>query len=282
MSRRIPKQYTILISSTGRTPIALSFQPKLVIGMVAVAIAIPTLWLGKIFHSYHQKNTDLTQQNAALTEELTEEATQIMQKVEVLESELDHLQKRAGMPEPSGTPQAVPQGGISNRIQAESLLNVAQGRISELVGNLKGEIEPALEQTLEREAARPKGIPLKGEFNQTSGFGPRRNPFGGGYEFHRGLDFIAAYGSPIHGTAPGVVVFAGASGGYGNHVIVDHGYGYQTLYAHLSKLGVVKGAKIDRNQIVGYLGNTGRSTGPHLHYSVFYSGEAVDPKGYLD
>jgi murein DD-endopeptidase MepM/ murein hydrolase activator NlpD len=161
-------------------------------------------------------------------------------------------------------------------------LDSAQGRIFQLVGNLKGEIKPALEQTLEREAARPTGIPLQGEFNQTSGFGPRRNPFGGGYEFHKGLDFIAAYGSPIQVTAPGVVVFSGASGGYGNHVIVDHGYGYQTLYAHLSKLGVVKGAKIDRRQIVGYLGNTGRSTGPHLHYSVFYSGEAVDPKGYLD
>lgn len=283
MSRRIPKQYTILISCTGSTPIALSFRPRVVLGTLAVAIALPTLWLGRVFYSYHQKNTHLTQQNAALTEELTEEATQILQQVEVLEIELDHLQKRAGMAEASIPPvQPVPQGGLNDRVRPEHLLDAAQNRIVHLVGDLKGEIKPALEHTLEREAALPAGVPLKAEFNQTSEFGLRRNPFGGGYEFHKGLDFIAAYGSPIHATAPGVVILAEASGGYGNHVIVDHGYGYQTLYAHLSKLGVAPGAQIDRQQIVGYLGSTGRSTGPHLHYSVFYHGEAVDPKGYLD
>jgi murein DD-endopeptidase MepM/ murein hydrolase activator NlpD len=117
----------------------------------------------------------------------------------------------------------------------------------------------------------------------SSEFGLRPNPFGRGYEIHAGLDFTAAYGSPVYGTAPGTVVKAGwSAGGYGNHVVVEHGYGYRTLYAHMSALKATVGRKVERNTILGYLGNTGRSSGPHLHYSVYHNDEAVDPKNYLE
>ncbi|WP_416671717.1 M23 family metallopeptidase [Egbenema bharatensis] len=166
---------------------------------------------------------------------------------------------------------------------AEDLLALARSKLPALVQEVQGEVEPALAEIIVREEAKPKGRPLRARDTEiTSRFGLRSNPFGWGYEFHEGMDFVAAYGSPIYVTAAGRVDKAEWEPGYGNYVVVDHGYGYQTLYAHLSDIRVKVGESIDRNQVIGYLGNTGRSSGPHLHYTVFQNGQAVDPQKYLD
>ncbi|NEP63326.1 MAG: M23 family metallopeptidase, partial [Symploca sp. SIO2G7] len=107
----------------------------------------------------------------------------------------------------------------------------------------------------------------------------RRNPFGGyAYETHEGTDFVGPYGTAIFATGDGKVVRAGYHGGHGNTVTIKHGYGYETLYAHMSKLAVESGTEIKRGDIVGYLGNTGRSSGPHLHYGIYYKGDAINPR----
>jgi murein DD-endopeptidase MepM/ murein hydrolase activator NlpD len=174
------------------------------------------------------------------------------------------------------------QGGVGGTA-AEELLALARSKLPTLIREVQGEVEPALAEIIVREEAKPKGRPLQaGDTEITSRFGLRSNPFGWGYEFHEGIDFVAAYGSPIYVTAAGRVDRAEWEPGYGNYVVVDHGYGYQTLYAHLAEVRVKAGESIDRNQIVGYLGNTGRSSGPHLHYTVFQNGQAVDPQKYLD
>jgi murein DD-endopeptidase MepM/ murein hydrolase activator NlpD len=98
---------------------------------------------------------------------------------------------------------------------------------------------------------------------------------------HEGIDFAGPVGKPILATAQGVVVNAEYSGGYGNQVKIDHGYGYETLYAHLSELEVKIGDRVERGDVLGYLGNTGRSSGPHLHYGVYRNGRAVNPRYYL-
>jgi murein DD-endopeptidase MepM/ murein hydrolase activator NlpD len=282
MSRRLPKTYTILISCTGRTPITLSFQPMVVLGVLITAIAIPTAWIGNIVYSYHHKNLVLTERNA----NLSQQANTILEQVETLETQLDTLQERAGLPEAAIPPlnkrEALPQGGVAQSVAPENLLEVSRDKLYTLFQALNGEVQPALEETLEREESIPQGVPLKTAFDQSSDYGFRHNPFGGGFEFHNGLDFTSAYGAPIYATAPGVVIKAESSGGYGNHVVVDHGYGYQTLYAHLSKIEVTAGTPVTRDSVVGYLGNTGRSSGPHLHYTVYHNGEAVDPKYYLE
>lgn len=284
MSRHIPKNYTILISCTGKTPITLTFHPKVVMGLLLTAIAIPTVWLGQIFYSYHQRNSELVNQN----DQLNEEASEILNQVEALEAQLEELQERAGMAESevgdrTPSPEASSsRGGPAHAVSTETLLDVARNRLFSLNRNLMGNVQPALEQTLQREDAQPTGVPLKGTYDFSSPFGVRRNPFGRGYEFHEGMDFTAAFGSPIYATAPGIVTVAEFSGGYGNHVIVEHGYGYRTLYAHLSKIEVRPGMRIDRDRIVGYLGNTGRSSGPHLHYSVYLNDNPVDPARYLE
>lgn len=127
----------------------------------------------------------------------------------------------------------------------------------------------------------PIGKPHFGE--QTSGFGVRHNPFGGGgVEGHKGIDFRGPVGAPIKTTADGKVVFAGVRGGYGNCVIVQHPNEFQTLYAHLSKISVKEGQMISLGDVVGELGSTGRSTGPHLHYEIIKNNEKIDPQDYLN
>jgi murein DD-endopeptidase MepM/ murein hydrolase activator NlpD len=111
-----------------------------------------------------------------------------------------------------------------------------------------------------------------------SGFGYRNDPFTKIRKFHKGMDFTAPTGTPIFATANGVVKRADNSlSGYGNHILIDHGYGYQTLYAHLSKYNVKPGQKVMRGDVIGYVGSTGRSEAPHLHYEVYKNGQAVNP-----
>lgn len=118
--------------------------------------------------------------------------------------------------------------------------------------------------------------PCGGRF--LSGFGYRSNPFHGGSEFHQGIDFAAPIGTPVYATGDGVVVTAGMDdGGYGNQIEINHGSGYVTKYAHLSAYRIAKGDSVQRGQLIGLIGNTGYSTGPHLHYEVIRNGTKINP-----
>ncbi len=114
-----------------------------------------------------------------------------------------------------------------------------------------------------------------------SGFGRRFHPILKIWRPHNGIDFTAKIGTPIYATGDGVVSFAGRGSGFGNHVKIDHGFGYLTVYAHMSRLAVRKGQKVKRGQVIGYVGNTGLSAGPHLHYEVHYKGKPVNPIFYF-
>lgn len=127
----------------------------------------------------------------------------------------------------------------------------------------------------------PYRKPVVGEVEFTSGFGVRSDPFLGRPAMHTGLDFRAATGDPARVTANGKVVSAGWSGGYGRMVEVDHGNGLSTRYGHLSEINVKVGEIVKIGQVIGLVGSTGRSTGPHLHYETRIDGEAVDPQKFL-
>ncbi len=115
-----------------------------------------------------------------------------------------------------------------------------------------------------------------------SGFGYRVDPVYKTTKFHAGLDFAAPQGTPIYATANGTVETAGNTGnGYGNHVVIHNGYGYATLFGHMYKIKVHPGEKVKRGEIIGWVGNTGKSTGPHCHYEVHRNGEPVDPVFYF-
>ncbi|MDR2036724.1 MAG: M23 family metallopeptidase [Bacteroidales bacterium] len=124
-----------------------------------------------------------------------------------------------------------------------------------------------------------------------SGYGDKIHPIYGTKFFHKGMDFTAPIGTDIYATGDGVVVQSyaigdgsgvptGVSAGFGNRIVIDHGYGYQTLYAHMDKLEVKKGQKVKRGQVIGTVGNSGVSTGPHLHYEIHKNGKPVNPIHY--
>src|SRR5215510_5932014 len=129
--------------------------------------------------------------------------------------------------------------------------------------------------------AVPIRRPLAGEIETTSGFGVRMDPFIRSLAMHTGLDFRGNIGDPVRATAAGKVVTAGWSGGYGKMVEIDHGNGLSTRYGHLSVIDVSEGQSVRVGQIVGKVGTTGRSTGPHLHYETRVDGDAVDPQKFL-
>ncbi|HSB93912.1 MAG TPA: M23 family metallopeptidase [Flavitalea sp.] len=111
-----------------------------------------------------------------------------------------------------------------------------------------------------------------------SGYGNRIDPIYKTTHFHAGLDFAAPQGTPIYATANGVVTTAGnMANGYGNHVVINHGYGYETLYGHMFKVKARAGSRVKRGEIIGYVGSTGKSTGPHCHYEVHKNGRKIDP-----
>jgi murein DD-endopeptidase MepM/ murein hydrolase activator NlpD len=127
----------------------------------------------------------------------------------------------------------------------------------------------------------PYRKPVVGEVEFTSGFGVRSDPFLGRPAMHTGLDFRAATGDPVRATANGKVASSGWAGGYGRMVEIDHGNGLSTRYGHLSEISVRVGDPIKIGQVIGAVGSTGRSTGPHLHYETRIDGEAVDPQKFL-
>ncbi|MCE5231903.1 MAG: M23 family metallopeptidase [Mizugakiibacter sp.] len=128
-------------------------------------------------------------------------------------------------------------------------------------------------------ALRPTGMPVPGYI--ASYFGSRADPFSGEKGFHAGLDIDAAWGTGIHAVAEGVVTYASTRSGYGNVVEVDHGNGYMTRYAHASRLLVHPGQRVHAGQVIADVGSTGRSTGPHVHFEVWYQGRPVNPLAYV-
>jgi len=140
-------------------------------------------------------------------------------------------------------------------------------------------VEGSLGQRYQWLSSMPTITPTGGLF--TSGFGVRRDPLEGHSAFHEGLDIAAPPGKPVHVTADGVVVLAGPHGDLGTAVIVSHGFGITTRYGHLSRVSVQAGQRIHRGDLIGFVGNTGRSTGYHLHYEVLKDGQAVNPLGYI-
>jgi len=130
-----------------------------------------------------------------------------------------------------------------------------------------------------RVSASPNLWPVEGQV--TGSFGERIDPFNGEGAFHCGVDISASYGQPVIATADGVVMFADFMGGYGREVTIDHGHGISTRYGHLANFAVISGQQVHRGDIIGYVGLSGRSTGPHLHYEVRINDTPVNPHKYL-
>ena len=119
-------------------------------------------------------------------------------------------------------------------------------------------------------------------YRMTSSYGSRRDPFNRRMAFHSGEDMATAYGSRIYAPGAGTVVYAGWKGGYGRVIEIDHGGGFKTRYGHLSRIGVKTGQKIAFREVIGKVGSSGRSSGPHLHYEVWFDGIVRNPSRFIE
>jgi len=143
-----------------------------------------------------------------------------------------------------------------------------------------GDIRDYLSQQRDLFMATPKGWPIVG--NVTSPYGKRRHPITGKDDFHSGMDISAAPGNPVRATADGIVSFSGWNGGSGNLVVIEHGFGFSTFYAHNKMTAVKVGQRVKKGDVVSYVGSTGNTTGPHLHYEVWKNGSPVNPKSFIE
>jgi len=193
-------------------------------------------------------------------------------------------------------PSAIRKAGYGGTNRYEHLMNMAN---SALVINTTQKIDMLTKQLYIQSRSfddvvamckkyddRLKSIPAiqpvsNKDLRQTaSGYGMRIDPIYGTIKFHPGMDFSAPIGTDVYATGDGKVVAMGWETGYGNRIVIDHGFGYQTVYAHLSKFRTKVGQKVLRGEVIAEVGSTGRSTGPHLHYEVHVKGEVVNPVNY--
>lgn len=175
---------------------------------------------------------------------------------------------------------------LLSRIQMD---RAAAEEALQYLGEISAELERELARLIAEEQRRRNyltfsgsfGPPLDGYLEITDYYGWRVHPIYGYESMHYGIDFAADHGDPIYAAADGEVILAEWYGGYGNAVVIDHGSGYATLYAHASALLVSKGDRVSRGDVIARVGSTGVSTGPHLHFEIRINGEAVDPLPYL-
>lgn len=223
------------------------------------------------------------------------------EKIRQLEGELSRvrdLDRRlrvvVGLDSADGVSVPLAQGG-ADAVSPNALRDAVANRTGGLASWGVGELAALAQEIVSREqsmrelktyldektavlAATPTILPAQGLV--AAGYGYRRSPFTGKREFHEGMDIAAPVGTPIVATADGVVTFAGLAGSYGNVVFIDHGHGFATAYAHNSSNRVRVRQRVRRGEIIAYMGNTGRSTGPHVHYEVHVNGVAANPLTY--
>ena len=283
-------------------------RKKLCIVITTSIVALLILTVTSICSfSLYTKNCKISSQIAGLREKLQDSAEQIARHNKMTEEERQKLDQKMAHLEQKSAKQAT-----ALQEEKESLLTAAVDELNEksqLIEKIFGSIGIKLPKDKNKnskhsggpfiqppEIARdellfkadkylkaiqylPLGRPVLGPIS--SGFGKRKDPLNNRLALHTGIDFRGDKGDQIYATADGVVANAFRNGGYGNYVLIDHGNGYSSAYAHMQKYLVHKGDRIKRGQLIGLIGNTGRSTGSHLHYEIMLNGMAVNPYKFL-
>jgi murein DD-endopeptidase MepM/ murein hydrolase activator NlpD len=295
--------FTLMIIPRRKSSVTkISLSGKLIYGLIAGSILAVLLTL-YIIYDYAGITRDrmelsrLRQQTAQQTKEMNELAIKIDQFADRME-EIKQFDKKLRIlaTEQIGQDAKTPLGiGGSNNDQMRLRQLIEEDR-EKLVSGMHENIDRLNAEADEREmsfnellrflreqksllAATPSLWPVHGWV--TSEFGMRRNPFGSGGEFHKGIDIASRAGKEIIAPADGFVLEAAYRTDDGNVVKIEHGYGISTSYAHLSKAAVKDGVQVRKGDVIGYVGDTGRSTGAHLHYSVFVNNVPVNPRKYL-
>lgn len=283
-------------------------RKKLCLIATTSAITFIVLTVASIFSlSLYTKNCKISNQLAGLQKKLATSSEMIARHNKMTEAERQKLDQKVALLEQNNIQQAT-----AFKLEKESLISTAIDELnerSELIEKIIGSIGIKIPQEKksdsknsggpfiaqeesERDALLfkadeylktirflPFGRPVKGPI--TSRFGKRQDPLNHKSAFHTGIDFRGKKGDPIYATADGVVKKAFRNGGYGNYVLIDHGNGYTTSFSHMKKYMVKKGDRVERGQLIGLVGNSGRSTGPHLHYEIALNNKPINPYKFM-
>jgi len=277
------ERYTVIIVPGARTAIRKFKITTRFLSYALISLAAFVLvCLGTVIHYARQvqvvesENAQLKanlEQSQVLTEKLT-------RKITVLSQLSTRLKAMAGFPLTANKRHSnkfgmggVTVGGNENPPDPQKLLWL-QKRAENIEKNLT-----QLHNYYQDQNAIPSIVPTQGFIS--SMFGARRNPFTGLPDFHEGMDISGDIGTPVLATADGIVAFAGEKGNSGSVVDIEHSFDFSSSYGHLHRILVKQGEKVNRGQIIGLMGNSGNSTGPHLHYEVHVHGQPVNPKPYL-
>lgn len=298
------KKYTIMILPDETTRVRKYRVPKSMVRGLLVVLAVAVLGLGYLVTDYYgvkkmvaeldRLRLEARQQQQQLVnfaksfDDLQGEMTRLRQfdmKLRVM-ADLDGVvypEQIMGIGGENPEPFNPLEGEVS--FQDQTIVNSMNRSLDRLKTEVSiqersfQELVEYLEDQKSLLASTPSIWPVKGWL--TSTFGYRSSPFTGRREMHKGLDIATRSGTPIIAPADGLVIFAGREGGFGNMVIIDHGYGITTRFGHCSSLESKLGQKVKRGDVIARVGNTGRSTGPHVHYEVAVNGVAVNPSRYI-
>ncbi|AOH48929.1 peptidase M23 [Selenomonas sp. oral taxon 920] len=269
---------------------------------VGAGAAVAVLAVGAVLSIYTLMNGEMHASETAQLREANriqqEQILQVSKKASALQQDLDSLRRAedglraiVGAP-PAAADETVQEGTVSptggeQHAPTTADLSEALEMIEERLGTRRSSID-LLAETMRREFPGAASYASDSAPHTMPSIWPAAgyvsSPYGlrfGGTEFHQGIDIAADMGTPIVATADGIVTAAGWNGGYGNMVDVDHGGGIVTRYGHASALAVTVGQQVRRGEVIAYVGSTGRSTGPHVHYEVRVDGQPVNPAGYL-
>ena len=288
----INKRYTIVLADRATGVVrrfSISLRPAL--AAVVCVLALPVLVGLGARQSAAARIVELEAANAALQIEnasFRDATGELATQIESLQTAVDDIGLRAQVdPAAERAISRLPErvrsramggGSLTAPLTTGAFSDNTFGMLRDVLGLLEQRLASVRTDVDRRQAlvaATPSMWPLAGWIS--SRFGNRRDPFTGGADFHPGLDISANHGSPIHAPADGTVATAGYHGPYGNMVIIDHGFGLTTRYGHLSRFAVSAQQQIRRGDVIGYVGSTGRSTSPHLHYEVLVNGKLTDP-----
>ncbi|MGH9411346.1 MAG: M23 family metallopeptidase [Vicinamibacterales bacterium] len=290
------RRYSIVIADRQNGAVrrfTLSLWPTL--GAVTTLFALPLLMGLGARWSASATLADLQTTNAALRVENAsyhDTTGQLADQISALQSAVDQLDDRATVdPDARRAMQKLPavikseaMGGpdMGKMLSSVTGPETALGVLSDLLGVIENRLDSVRDSVERRHAlaaATPSIWPVAGWLS--SPYGNRTDPFNDKTAFHPGLDISAEYGAPVVATADGTVSSASDSGAYGLLVVLDHGFGIVTKYGHLSRIAVLSGQTVKRGDVLGYVGSTGRSTGPHLHYEIWMNGRLTNPMALL-
>jgi murein DD-endopeptidase MepM/ murein hydrolase activator NlpD len=260
-----------------------------VLGALSLAILLPMAGtLGNVLWRWYggQEQVQLQAQQQEQLHDINSRLTQMVAQVQLLEQQKSDMLRLLGArvsteEAPAGKGSLGFQGGPFKLLMGVGLQDDPWAATEHEINTHTTWVRRLNRQWQKEQAqlqAMPLSFPLASGYDISSEFGARQDPFTGMGALHEGLDFTADPGTPVLATASGWVVRAGYAGAYGQMVELDHGKGYVTRYAHMRKLLVREGAQVQRGDPVGELGNTGRSTGAHLHYEIRYRGQAINPQ----